>query len=35
MIRSNATRGEDADQGQGRLPVKIINENYSSRTIIA
>ena len=28
MIRSNATRGEDADQGQGRLPVKIINENY-------
>ena len=35
MIRSNATRGEDADQGQDRLPVKIINENYSSRTIIA
>ena len=35
MIRSNATRGEDADQGQDRTPVKLTNENYSSRTIIA
>ena len=35
IIRPNATRIEDADQGQDRLRVKIINENYSSRTIIA
>ena len=35
ITRPNATRAEDADQGQGRLPVKIINENYSLRAIIA
>ena len=35
IIRPNATRTEDADQGQDRLRVKIINENYSSCAIIA
>ena len=35
IIRPNATRAEDADQGQDRTPVKLTNENYSSRTIIA
>ena len=35
IIRPNATRTEDADQGQDHLPVKLTNENYSSCTIIA
>ena len=35
IIRPNATCTEDADQGQDHLPVKLTNENYSSRTIIA
>ena len=35
IIRPNATRPEDADQGQDRLCVEIINENYSSCAIIA
>ena len=35
IIRPNATRAEDADQGQDRTPVKLTNENYCSRTIIA
>ena len=35
IIRPNATRTEDADQGQDHLPVKLTNENYSPCTIIA